>query len=336
MTTLPTLGTDPEIVTVATSVDHLRRLGLPEQLVGMPMPAYYALEVQNARHPEIMLPYGTLMPDGMAAEFTVKPTNSVDQMIEQIRANLRGTRDIAARTGCILRVDPNFHTDPLYIDRLPKSYCDACSLQILGCAPDVCIYSDVTLPERPDPRFYPFRTSGGHIHLEVGSSFLADYAAMCYTVAALDAVLGTATTYLCTSEQAYARKKLYGSAGMIRTNAKLGTIEYRTLSAQGLLQTETLARMMFTGAQAIVGHMLDIYAAMPQPDAIKYYMDLLGNYGTLVNELVPAINAHDVDACRAYQERVAMRLSEHVILSDSIQQMQTYKMPEDFDLHWEL
>lgn len=335
MRILPTLGTDPELVTVATSEDHLRRLAIPERLLNLPMPAYYALGVIDAEHPDIPLPFGTLMPDGMAAEFTVSPTNSVDTMIDQLRTNLRATRDIAAQSGCILRVDPNFHTDAEYIARLPVEYGNACSLQILGCAPDVCIY-DVALPQRPDPCTYLFRTSGGHIHVEVGADFLADRAAMCYTVAALDSLLGTATTYLCTSEQAYARKRLYGSAGMIRTNAHIGTIEYRTLSAQGLLQTEQLARMMFTGAQAIVGYMLDAYASLSQPDAIKHYMEVLGSYGQLVNELVPAINTHDVAVCRDYQARIGDRLSSHVILSTVIEQMQTYTMPEDFDLHWEL
>jgi hypothetical protein len=333
---LPTLGTDPELVAVSQNSAVLDSLSIPQFLLHKPIPAYYALGVVDPLRPKQQLPYGEITPDGMAVEFTVHPTPSVDTMIEQLRGNLRTTRDMLTRTGCTISLEPHFETHPWYIEQFPEEYGPACSLQLLGCAPDVCIYPDVELASRPDPREYHWRTSGGHIHVQIGQDMVQDHAAQAYVVAAMDMLLGTATTYLCTSPQAYDRKKLYGQAGMMRSNMALGTIEYRTLTAQALMQTETLARMMFTGAQQVCNLLMDIYASMSQPEAIREFISLLGSYGNIVNTVVPAINTHDVSASRSVQEDFGNRLSKYSIITDIIHQLQSYEMPQDFDLHWSL
>jgi len=300
----------------------------------MPIPAYYALRIADPLEPEIALPHGIVTPDGMAVEFTVTPTNSVDTIIEYLRDNLRTTQQMLAANGCGISVEPYFHTDPYYIEQLPERFGKQCSLQILGCAPDVCVYDDIVLPKRPDPRTYPWRTSGGHIHVQIGQQILQDNAALCYTIAAMDYVLGTAATYLCPSEQAFQRKILYGSAGMMRSNYDLGTLEYRTLSGQALIQTEEVARMMFTAAQNVCGIMMDIYDKYSQREAIGIYKTIFGGYSDIVNSLVPAINTHNVDRCRAIQDDIGNRLSEYAILDAVIHDMQSYVLPQDFDLHW--
>jgi hypothetical protein len=310
-------------------------MGLPSTLLNLPIPAFYGLQIQDPEQPLIELSHGKLGPDGMAAEFTLTPTNDVDQIIEYLRTNLRETRDIAARSGSGLSLEPHFHTDPYYINLLPVSYGDACSLQVLGCAPDSCVYYSIELPDRPDPRTYPFRTSGGHIHVQVGREILADRAATAYTVAAMDFILGAAATYLCTSKQAYDRKRLYGSAGMIRSNHELGTVEYRTLPAQALIQTEQVARLMFTAAQEVCATMMEVYESSSQPDAIGYFADRFGSYEDIVTSIVPAINAHNVDECRRLQENTANRLSEYATITAVVDKLQRYALPADFDLHWE-
>ena len=331
----PTLGSDPELVAIADTTDILHQYGFPDDLLGLPVPAYFAMGVQDVENPGIQLPKGTLTPDGMAAEFTVVPTDSVEEMVENLRLNLRALKAFFTPRGIKLGVEPYFHTDPRYIDRLPESFGKACSLQILGCAPDFCAYPSVELPDRPDPRTYPFRTSGGHIHVGVGTKILTDNALLCYTIAAMDNVLGTAATFLCNTPQAFQRKVLYGSAGMARENMERGTFEYRTLPAQALVQTEDLARMMFTAAQEVCGHIMDVVDAEPQPSAIKYLMEKFGTYGDIVSTLVPAINTHDVDKCRALQSAAGDRLSECATITAVINDLQAYRMPTTFDLQWD-
>lgn len=307
---------------------------MSKSLLGQPIPAYYALGVSDPTDTRIQLPHGVLTADGAAVEFTVTPTNDVAELVRRIKMNLARTQQIIAPVGT-LSLEPHFPIAFEYIDRLNTDFGKQCSLQILGCAPDECVYFDLELPDRPDPRAYPWRTSGGHIHIQVGTSLLEDRAALCYTVAALDSVLGTASGYLCTSQQAADRMRLYGSAGMVRTNSVLGTVEYRTLPAQALIQTEILATHMFTAAQEVCGLMHDIYMSMSQPEAIREFEKLFGSYGEIRNSVVPAINQHDVDACRRVQESVGNRLSEYATITAVIDKLQAYVMPNDFDLHWE-
>lgn len=299
------------------------------------MPGFFALGVMNPEKPDIELPFGKLRPDGMALEFTVTPTSDVNEMIERLRTNLLETRLIAQRaSGCELNVEPMFHTDFWYINKLPESFGDACSLQILGCAPDICIYGGPKI-ERPDPKTFPYRSSGGHVHIELGRDMVSDLAAVNFTVAALDLFMGTAATYLSTNRQAYERKRLYGQAGMIRANAKLGTIEYRTLSAQALLQTEEVARLMFSMAQEVAEHIRNIYMSISQPQFISEMKQLVGNFAYLANDVAGAINRHDVDACRMHQDTAANRWHANSAVTSLVDKLQTYVLPNHFNLVWE-
>jgi hypothetical protein len=236
-------------------------------------------------------------------------------------------------SGCGISVEPNYWMDPFYIDALPPSMGDACSLQILGCAPDFSVYG-IDPPQRPNPCVYPYRTLGGHIHIEMGENFMKDRAAMSYLVAGLDLLIGTGNTYLCTSPQAFDRKKLYGQAGMVR--AKDTIVEYRTLSAQALIQTPVVCELMFEAAQRLAGFMHDIYEQVPQEEAIQTFIRMIGDYDHLINTVVPAINSHDITTCRTLQEAFVRRLPSDAMLAEVISDMQRYTLPGDFDLHgWE-
>jgi len=331
----PTLGSDPELVAVAESDSILRQYGLEDRLLGLPIPAYYAMGVQNVDHPDIVLPHGTLTPDGMAVEFTLTPTSDVETMVTNLRGNLQATRNLLAARGVKLTVEPHFPADMAYIDRLPPEFGKKCSLQILGCAPDFCVYDSVEIPDRPDPKQYPFRTSGGHIHVQVGEKIISDNALLTYTIAAMDSVLGTASGFLCTSPQALQRMALYGSAGMCRVNTDLWTFEYRTLPAQALVQTEQVARLMFTAASAVCGHIMDVVEAEGQSATVKYLMSIFGSYSEVLDRLVPAINQHNMDECRELNARVGDRLSGYATIASTIQALQSYVLPESFDLDWE-
>lgn len=279
------------------------------------------------------LSHGDVGPDGGAVEFRVNHTDTVDQMVRYIGVNLRQIFAILDDQGCQASTQSHFWMDPWYIEHLPEEpYGKASSLQILGCDPDYSVYR-VDTPERPDPRTYTYRTLGGHIHLGMGEKFMSDPAAYRFLIAGLDQLIGTASTYLDDTQEARRRKELYGWAGMVRTEKD--RVEYRTLTARALIQTPEICRLMFEAAHLFAGTMLDIYESMAQPEAIATYSKLVGNYAWLMDTIVPAINTHDIDACRTLQQDFADRLSNHDILA-VVKELQTYQLPKDFLLHgWE-
>lgn len=304
-----------------------------DDLIGLPLPAFYALPVPSINAVDIDLPFGKVRPDGMAVEFTVQPSRDVAELVSRIGANIEATRRIVYdHSGATLTVEPRFFTHQLWIDSLPEDYGNSCSLQILGCAPDFCAYH-TDLPERPDPKMYNWRTTGGHIHFEVGSDIASDRAAYSYITAALDQVIGTAATYLCDNESAFRRKELYGQAGMIRCDSDAGILEYRTLPAQALIQRSDLATLMFTAGQQIVGHLMDIYHSRSQPQAIEYFRSTVGAYGHLL-EIAQSINTHNVSECRDLQRVFMASFSQIPDLVRAVEALQAYKMPDNFLLGW--
>lgn len=329
------LGTDPELVGIARDAEKLRAMGVDPRMVNLPIPGYFGLPVKDPLHPDIELPFGQLRPDGMAFEFTVHPTDDVTEMVRRIKENIKATAQLAYdKSGAELSVAPKFHTDLYWIERLPVSYGSACSLQELGCAPDFNAY-ELDVPAKPDPRVCTYRTSGGHIHFGNLGQMAEDDAAVTFISAALDALIGTAGTYLCTSTEAYERKHMYGQAGMLRTKPDKGLLEYRTLPAQALVQTPDLARMMFTAGQSVLSWMHDVYTSMDQLSAIRLFRTHIGNFDQMC-DTASHINSHTVDECRKIQARIAARLSSFVNIEHVVNEMQAYTMPVDFALHnWE-
>lgn len=326
-----TIGTDPELVVVDQHSPVLRQLPVwNDELAGLPVPGYFALPVPDPLLPDIDIPFGKLRPDGMAVEFTVDPTDDVDEMVKRVRANISATDMLVhAHSGGTLSVEPQFVTHKRWIDALPDTMGNACSLQILGCAPDFNALG-MDVPERPDPKTYYYRTSGGHIHFGLDEQTAKDRVAYGYVVGALDALIGTGSTYLCDSEQARRRKELYGQASMIRINPKIHTLEYRTLPAQALVQTPALATMMFDLGQTVVSWIVERYHALGQSDAVKLFRTAIGSYNDLL-AIADAINSHNVDECREWQLRVANRLSAYVTMN-RVYEMQAYEMPKHFAL----
>lgn len=315
------LGTDPELFGEGCLATALTDRGLP--VTDAAVPAFFLMGLQDPTQHTIHLPHGELTPDGLALEFTVNPTSSVDEMIQRIRDNIAATKVFTDKLGGKLSVNPRIYVDPRYIERLPESYGKACSLQILGCDPDFCVYDHIEVPHKPNPKKHPYRTSGGHIHLGLGKAFVSDRAMIAYTILMLDATIGAASTILCDSEEAYQRKEQYGLPGMYRVDERRGTLEYRTLPAQALIQTPALARLMFTKAAEIGNRLYDLFIAEGPPAVID---DVVKRTGGLEQgfELARYIRDHDIPGCLD-----AVRYDEIGAILD-------YEMPNDFYLHgWE-
>lgn len=334
----PRLGSDPELFHEGADPVRLVERGLDPALATSTIPAHFSLGMADGSE-VFKLPHGDLRPDGLALEFTTDVAKTPKEMVNILRANILATQELVERNlGGRLSVNPRAYVAQEFIDMLPERYGKASSLQILGCAPDFNVY-DLDVPEKPDPKRYQYRTSGGHIHIEIGAAFASDRAAFSYLTAALDAGLGATGTYLCTSEEAFLRKQMYGMAGMVRVPARedgtlKGTIEYRTLPAQALIQTPEIAEQMFRTAQHIAGAMCDLYDSYGpsgQRDAIRVFEQCVGEYRELV-AFAQAINNHSIDECREFQARFIKRFAPLSNL-DGLKEMRRMELPNDFALH---
>ena len=286
-----TIGTDPEFFVENIDTKQLIDFGVNSISA---VPAFYALGIRDPNNPKIKLPAGEVTPDGLAVEFTVMPTSDIRKMLEYLRLNIVATSRLL--TCGELTVNPRAYVDQKFIDSLTEEFGKACSLQVLGCDPDYNVYG-MDIPDKPNPKKHNYRTSGGHIHLEVGKEFIKDQAAVCYLVAMLDNTLGSIGTFWCSSYEARLRKEQYGYPGMVRTNPKLGTLEYRTLPSQALVQTPAKAKIMFSIAQRIGTWCHDIFYTEPnQQKVIADFANVVGEFDDVMSVATNIVN-HNTDAC---------------------------------------
>lgn len=319
-TSVITLGTDPELFAMGANSAILAEKHLP--IVDGAIPAWYVMGLTDPDMHTIVLPEGELTPDGAALEFTTRPTADPRIMVDYIRRNLLATKELTDAFGSTLSVTPRAYVHQAFIDMLPKEYGKASSLQVLGCDPDVCVYDNITIPAKPDPRTYNYRTSGGHIHVGIGD-LTKNRMVVSYIIAALDATIGCASKVLCSSEEAKLRQLMYGMPGMYRSDHKRGTIEYRTLPAQALIQTPELCERMFTIASNVTGLIVDTF----QESGIRGVADLMTTeIGDLdiIFKRAEMIKDHNIEACRA------------MCWTSMVGDLLEYEMPQDFLLHgWE-
>lgn len=312
-----TLGTDPEIFAVNADPTILAQKNLP--VVDSAIPAWYILGLTNPEAHTIALPDGELGPDGLALEFTTRVSADPRTMVEYIRNNLLATKQYADTFGATLSVAPRAYVHQAFIDMLPKEYGKASSLQVLGCDPDYCIYDHIKIPEKPDPRTFNYRTSGGHIHVGIGE-LTKNRLIVNYIIAALDATIGCASKVLCSSEEAKLRQQMYGMPGMLRTDHRRGTIEYRTLPAQALIQTPELCERMFTVASKVTGLIVGTFNDTGVGGVMELMAKSIGDLETIFKR-AEMIKDHNIEACRA------------MCWTDMVGDLLTYKMPQDFLLH---
>lgn len=313
-----TIGSDPELFATDVPSTYLTEKGLPELNSGA-LPAWYAMQLNDVENVRVALPAGDLSPDGAALEFTTRVAHNAAEMTEFIRQNILATKALTDRIGGKLSVAPRIYVDPSYINLLPETFGKAASLQILGCDPDFCVYPDMAIPQKPDPKVYPWRTSGGHIHLGIGK-LTENRMMVSYLIAALDATVGIASTVLSNTEEAYLRKQLYGYPGMYRVDHKRGTIEYRTSPAQTLIQTPDLTYAMFDIAQRLGDLVVNTFDTGGAAAVVETLSRGIGDLDTMFRR-AEAIRDHDIETCKA--------MAWHDMLGGLL----NYQMPEDFYLH---
>lgn len=277
-----TLGSDPEMFTKIGSNF---------------VPAYVALGRQDS---SFELPYGELEGDGAAIEFTTSVANCAVNLTRYIRENLLKTRDLVKELSeSTLSAAPSADFRE-WIPIMDTSYSKRCSLQVLGCDPDLCAYNDPF--ERPNPVAYPLRTTGGHIHFGVGP-LVHNQVFVYYAVAALDRTLGLLSTIHDASPEAQNRKELYGRAGYYRLNPIIQTLEYRTMPANALIHDPQITLELTSLADLVVSWYMN------NAGQLKTMHESLGGYKR-IKQCQEAIDAHDIEKCRElfieYMQRSAM------------------------------
>lgn len=306
------LGTDPELFV--------------ENEDGSVLPAYFAI----GGDVDIALPYGKAYCDGAAVEFTVDPSNDPYEITQRLGANIRA---LQAAIGKPITSRSNGFVAQHYIDALPESYGKRASLQILGCDADVRVYDWAQPIQRPNPKFYNYRTLGGHIHIGVGTQVLNDIPLVTFTTAAADLMLGTAGTYLCDEPESRDRKKLYGKSGTIRIK-EYGAIEYRPLPSKVLTSNAAIAYHCFALAQK-VGWFVGEFLNRTENDYIAL-LALLGGVEKL-QALTTAIDEHDVKACRKMQLEAAQAfdaINYSPGFLPHVESMLAMELPDNFQLEW--
>lgn len=258
---------------------------------------------------DIALPFGTLVPDGLALEFTVRPSANPKDLAYAIAQNVRAVREIV--TACSpsyeLSANPYAPVSEMWREMLDATYGTRCSLQVFGCSPDETVYPSTEIV-RPDPRTFPFRSSGGHIHLDIGA-MAEDRQAWSYLTVVLDAFLGTAVTAASKSEEAKLRKVLYGKAGYVRIKPVRPTVlEYRVLTAQALLSSNDTCLAIFTAAKDIVQFAHTYWTV----DRAEYLLQMLRIVGDKGQRMVMAsmINEHDTSSCATYLKNLRGRVPD--------------------------
>lgn len=237
------LGTDPEVFAYDVSKKKV-------------IPAYFAL----GGDVDVELPFGKAYPDGAAVEFTVEPSESGAEIAQRIVANLDAIQERLDQQGLRISLLSNA-TVKEYIPQLPEELGPRASLQILGCNKDLSVYEKagwVQTRNRPDPKVYPDRTIGTHIHVEIPEDLAGHWPFVQMATSYLDAVLGTSAIRVYGGDlPTRQRSLLYGGAGTIRLKTKAedgyNAIEYRTLPSIAVLSRgATSAAVYFDTAKKVV------------------------------------------------------------------------------------
>lgn len=248
---------------------------------------------------------GNIQSDNVAVEFATLPAKSTAEFITNLKSSLIDTINILPENH-ELAVLPSATFSPEELnDPRAKQF---------GCSPDYCAW-DLVENEPPVADDPTFRSCGGHIHIgcldENGeithkdASFLLDPMGKVLMVRGMDLFHGIISTVLDCSEEAVARRKLYGKAGCHRPTPY--GVEYRTLSNYWT-KSPTLSMLMSSLADVVVDLIVE--------DELEKIIDEVGP--DTIREI---INTGDVSSAEVVMNNVLMNyLNEdsQIYLKDSI------------------
>jgi len=247
--------------------------------------------VEGTKHEPQKLPKGgNIQRDNVAVEVATDPADTADMFVQNIKNVL--TEAVAVLP------------EGTEIVALPSAQFDADQLeheeaQRFGCDPDFDAW-EIAMNEAPCASDASFRSCGAHIHVGTngndGNEFLLEFDGKINTIKAMDCVHGIISTVLDNSEEAIARRQLYGKPGAHRPKEEYG-VEYRVLSNYWLKSPVTVM-MMYHLTQDV----LDVVRA----DKTDELVDEIGS-----DRVQAVINAGDADeAMKIFETNLMGRLSE--------------------------
>jgi len=215
------IGTDPEFFLAENETGQLRS-AIPH--------------INGTKEEPAPLPNGgNIQRDNVAVEFATDPAVGRDDFVGKVQQTFRDVLG-AIPKGHKLAALPSAQFDPAELDH-PEA-------KRFGCDPD---YDAWKMQENEAPCIDDkcFRSCGAHIHVGCeegsGNEFLLDFPGKVAMVKTMDCMHGLLSTILDNSEEAIARRKLYGKAGSHRP--KEYGVEYRVLSNYWLKSPVTVMLM---------------------------------------------------------------------------------------------
>lgn len=191
------------------------------------------------------VPKGAVQVDGVAAEFNIEPSRTMDDFVSNIHTVLHYMREIinGNAQGVELVAEPTATFGQTYFDSLPYT------VKQLGCEPDYSAYTGKANPKPETDK--PFRTGSGHVHIQMleNHQFINDVTAekhfndCCHLVRDLDVSLYMASKFW---DKDSKRMSLYGKPGAFRP--KPYGLEYRVLSNAWLGSVSTM-RYVYAAAK---------------------------------------------------------------------------------------
>jgi hypothetical protein len=245
--------------------------------------------------PEVLPHGGGVQHDNVAIEMAVPYATSRIQFMENMALAFKDMSEYLPKG-----VNIAFHPSAFFTeDQLQHP-----ATQEFGCHPDMNAWLRDYNPPPEGAAKKTFRSFGGHIHIgwvkDSGLDFLKDDEGKFQTIRMCDATHGMISTLLDNSEEAIARRQLYGKAGCMRPTDY--GVEYRTLSNY------------WTKHPILVGMMWLVTEDMLTFMHNRNYKDFLKHMGH--DDIQMIINEGNVDGA-------AFMMGNHVadVLSDETQQV---------------
>lgn len=227
-TTYCTIGTDPEVFLVNTDGNFVSSIGKVGGTKLEPRAIDDIISVQE---------------DNVLLEYNIQAVNSRNDFVSSVMHGLDVCRDLVKHMDLDIQIVPSAFLPSSEIDSDPIA-------SMFGCQPDYSCWTNGEPNQKPslealvdhfnDPKFYYFRTAGGHVHFgyhENSRKFGYPEVSPVEMCKWMDLTLGM---WSITQDQDRMRRNLYGKAGCFRPK-KYG-LEYRTLSnfwlnSEELIQT---------------------------------------------------------------------------------------------------
>ncbi len=241
---------------------------------------------------------GEIVRDGVQLEIHVRPEFSREKLAQNIgNAFIKLNEHLEKRDdGSTLNLKAVVRVTQGQLDRLSDE-----SRQ-LGCAPSENIY-DEKAELGVNPKTYKVRSAGGHVHLGLPESLMAEYKRI---IRMNDILLGNQCVMIDREPLMALRRRVYGRAGECRPQ-KYG-VEYRTLS-NFWLRSEPLVSFvlaMARNAVRVIATSDGVTRKGEAWNAEKAMFDYIN-----IPDIIKAINKNDFDLAMKNFEGIEKFIVEH-------------------------